>query len=72
MNGGNITYFNSFKVEHIPREIKNLIDNKNITTKFLKIQAYDSVRGYFCIGFIDFTLECMTLLEYTNLFSPDK
>ena len=27
--------------------------------------------GYFCIGFIDFTLRGKTLLEYTNLYSPN-
>ena len=26
--------------------------------------------GYFCIGFIDFTLEGKILIDYTNLFSP--
>ena len=25
----------------------------------------------FCIGFIDFMLECKSLLDYTNLFSPN-
>ena len=28
--------------------------------------------GYFCIGFIDFMLKDKNLLEYTNLFSPNK
>ena len=28
--------------------------------------------GYFCIGFVDFTLKCKSLLEYTNLFSPNE
>ena len=27
--------------------------------------------GYFCIGFIDFMLRGKTLLEYTNLYSPN-
>ena len=27
---------------------------------------------YFCIGFIDFMLKDKSLLEYTNLFSPNK
>ena len=26
---------------------------------------------YFCIGFIDFMLKSKSLLEYTNLFSPN-
>ena len=28
------------------------------------------MRGYFCIGFIDFMLARKTLIDYTNLFSP--
>ena len=28
--------------------------------------------GYFCNEFIDFILECKSLVDYTNLFSPDK
>ena len=28
--------------------------------------------GYFCIGFIDFMLEGKSLLDYTNLFYPNK
>ena len=30
------------------------------------------MRGYFCIGFIDFMLKGKTLLEYTNLFSSNE
>ena len=28
--------------------------------------------GYFCIEFIDFIIKGKSLLEYTNLFSPDE
>ena len=53
----NVTYFDSFVVEHIPKEIKAFNDNKNIATNIFRIQAYDSIMyGYFCIGFIDFML----------------
>ena len=46
--------------------------NENVITNIGRIQAYDSVmRGYFCIGFIDFMLKGKSLLEYTNLFSPN-
>ena len=27
--------------------------------------------GYFCIRFIDFMLKAKSLLDYTNLFSPN-
>ena len=70
-NNIDVTYFNSFGVEHIPIEIKTFINNKNIKTNIFRIQAYDSVMcGYFCIGFIDFMFKGKTLTEYTNLFSP--
>ena len=70
-NNDNVIYFNSFGVEHIPKEIRAFINNKNIKTNIFRIQAYDSIMcGYFCIGFIDFMLAGKTLTEYTNLFSP--
>ena len=69
----NVTYFDSFGVEHIPKEIKAFINNKNIKTNIFRIQAYDSIMcGYFCIGFIDFMLAGKTLTEFTNLFSPNN
>ena len=69
----NVNYFDSFGVEHIPKEIKVVISNKNIKTNIFKIQAYNSVMcGYFCIGFIDFMLAGKKLTDYTNLFSPNN
>ena len=68
-----ITYFDSFGIEHIPKEIKEFIKNKNIKTNIFRIQTYDSIMcGYFCIGFIDFMLTGKTLTDYTNLFSPNN
>ena len=53
VNAKNVTYFDSFGVEHIPKEIRQSIENKNITTNIYRIQAYNSIMcGYFCIGFI--------------------
>ena len=73
VNGNNVKYFNSFKVEHIPKEIKTFIDNKNVTTIIFRMQTYDSVMcGYFSIRFIGFMLKGKSLLEYGNLFSPNK
>ena len=47
----NVTYFDSFGVEHIPKEIKAFIDRSlSITKNIFRIQAYDSIMcGYFCI-----------------------
>ena len=72
-NNNNVIYFSSFGVEHIFKEIKAFINNKNITTKIFRVQAYDSIMcGYFCIGFIDFMLAVKTLTEYANLFSSNN
>ena len=70
-NRNEIAYFDSFGVEHIPKEIKKTIRNKNIKTNIFLVQVNDSVMcGYFCIGFIDFMLVGKKLTDYTNLFSP--
>ena len=38
-----VTYFDNFGVEHIPKEIKTFISNKNIKTNIFRIEAYDSI-----------------------------
>ena len=64
-------YFDSFGVEHIPKETKKFISNKNIKANIYRLQANDSIMcGYFCIGFIDVMLAGKTLIDYTNFFSP--
>ena len=58
VNTKTATYFDSFGVEHIPKDIKNFINNKNIIANIFRIQAYNSVMcGYFCTGFINFVFE---------------
>ena len=73
VNAENVTYFDSFGVEYIPKEIKRFIGNKNIITNIYRIQAYDSkMCGYFCIEFIDFMLKGKSLLGcrlYKFIFS---
>ena len=73
-------YFDSFGIEHIPKEINKFINNDTIKSSSLeriknnifRIQAYDSIMcGYFCIEFINYMLKGKTLLDYTNLFSPN-
>ena len=69
MNGNDITNFDSFRVKHIPKGIKNFIGKKSIKTDIYRIQANDSMMcGYFCIGFIDFMLKGKSILDYINLF----
>ena len=73
-------YFDSFRIKHIPKEINKF--NNNDTTKssaiahiisnIFRIQTYDSIMcGYFCIEFINYMLKGKTLLDCTNLFTPN-
>ena len=72
-NNIDVTYFDSFGVEHIPKEIKAFINNKNIKANVFRVQAYDLIMcGYFCIGLIDFMLAGKTLTGRTNIFSPNN
>ena len=72
-NKNNIIYFDSFGIEHIPKEIKKFIGNKNIISNIFRIQSNNSIMcGYFCIGFIDFMLAGKKLSNFTNLFSPNN
>ena len=77
-----VIYFDSFGIEHIPKEINKFIcpkelgsaisSNKKIKANIFRIQAYNSIMcGYFCIEFINYVLKGKTLLDYTNLFSPN-
>ena len=70
VNDNDVTYFDSFGVLHIPKEIRKLIKNKNFITNIFRIHAYDLIMcRYFCIGFIDFMLKGKSLLDYINFFS---
>ena len=63
MNINNATNFDSFGIEHIPKEVKKFIGKKYHNTIY-RIQAYESIMcGYFYIGFIDFMLKCKSLLD---------
>ena len=54
------------------KKFKKTIGNKNIMANIYRIQAYDSIMcEYFCIGLFDFMLKGKSLLDYTNLFSPN-
>ena len=76
-----VIYFDSFGVEHIPKEVNKFIGNSDTTkssaiarikSNIFRIQAYDSIMcRYFCIKFINYMLKAKTLLDYTNLFSPN-
>ena len=63
-----VTYFDSFGVEHVPIEIEKFIEHKNIKTNIFRIQPNNSVMcGYFCIGFIDYMFAGKTLIDYATV-----
>ena len=75
-----MVYFDSFGIEHIPKEINKSINNdatkssslERIKSNIFRIKAYDSIMcRYFCIEFINYMLKGKTSLDYTNLFSPN-
>ena len=73
VNNKTVTYFDSFGGEHIPKEIKKFINNKNIIANIYRVQNYDSIMcGYFCIGFINYMFKSKSLTDFTNLFSPNN
>ena len=71
-----VTYFDSFGVEYICKEIMEKIEysflgNKNIKTSIFRTQDYNSIMcGYFCILFLEYMLNNKTLTDFTNLFIP--
>ena len=61
VNNKNVTYFDSFGVEHIPKEIKKFINNRNIIANIFRLQAYDSVMcGYFALDLLMLCLKAIT------------
>ena len=53
LNDKNVTYFVSFRIEHILKEIKKFIGNKNIIIKIYRVQAYNSIMcGYFALDLL--------------------
>ena len=64
-NKNETLYFDSFGVEHVPKEIREFVGNKNIKANIFWVQPNNSVMcGYFCIGFIDFMLAGKKFTDY--------
>ena len=69
VNSKTVIYFDSFGVEHIPKETEKITSDKNIIANIFRIQAYDSVMwACFCIVFIDFMFNGNSLTDFTNIF----
>ena len=67
----NVTHFDSFEVEFIPKEIRKFILNKNIITSIYRVEAHTSImHRCFCIGLIDFMLKGKKFIRvYKFVFS---
>ena len=65
-------YFHYFGIEYIPQDVLNKIKDKSITHNIFRIQDNQPIMsGFYCIAFIEYMLAGKTLLDYTNLFSPN-
>ena len=61
-------YFDSFVIEYSPQKVLNKIKNKTITNNIFRVQPYVRILLY-C--FYRIMLLRKTVLDYTNLFSPN-
>ena len=68
----NVTIYICFGIEYIPQEALNKIRDKSITHNIFRIQDNESIMcEFYCIAFIEYMLAGKTLLDDTNLFSPN-
>ena len=72
INKNTAIQFNSFRTEYILQGVLNKIKDKSVAHNIFRMQDNESIMsGFYCIDFIEYMLAGKTLLEYTNLFSPD-
>ena len=65
-------YFDSFEVIYISLEVLKKIRDKSVTHNISRIQDNESIMcGFYCIAFAEYMRAGKTLLDYTNLFSPN-
>ena len=43
LNNKTVSYFDSFEIEHTPKEVKKFIGNRNVISNIYRIQNYDSL-----------------------------
>ena len=62
----------SLGIEYFPQEVSSKIRDESITQDTFRIKENESVIcGFHCIDFIERMLAKKTLLDHTNLFSPN-
>ena len=68
VNDGSATYFDSFGIEHIPKETKKINDDKNCIRNIFRMQVFELILcGHFCNRFIDFMFKGKSLTDFANL-----
>ena len=67
VSNNNATYFDSFGVAHIPKEVLKNHRKENFVINIYRIQVFHLIMyGYFCSRFNDFILKGESLLDYAN------
>ena len=67
-NKNQVTYFNSFGVEYTSKEIKEFFSDKDVTANIFRVQAYNSICGYFCIAFMEHILKGSNFFDCSRMF----
>ena len=63
----------AFGMEHIPQETLNKSKDKAINNNILGIQSDGCLmNGFYCFAFIQYMIAGRSLLDYTDLFSPNE
>ena len=71
LNGNNVTYLDNFAFEHIPKQVKKLKDKKNNKNKNLPCTSKWFINAWIIL-YWSYWFYAKSLLDYTNLFSPNK
>ena len=73
VNNKTVPYYDFFGIEHIPKEVRVFIADKDIIASIYRMQSYDLIIcGYYCIAFINYMFMGKSLTDYTKLFSPNS
>ena len=70
LNDNRATYFDSFGVEHLLREVLRFLKGKDIHANIFRVQPDRSfLCGYYCLKFLDFMFDGKSLMDFTSMFS---
>ena len=65
-------YFDFFRIEFIPQDVLSKIKDKSVMHNIIRIQDDDCIIcRFFCNVFIEYMILRKTLLDCTNILSPN-